>query len=78
MTSTKQLARAIALIAGLVVSTNAFASSDVAADRYFRRSPTTHPSLTVARDQPSKAQPAEDTTKAASAEQMNCSCHAKS
>jgi hypothetical protein len=78
MTSTKQLARAIAMIAGLVVSSSALASSDIASDRYFKHSATTHPSLAVAKEQPAKDQAAREATKAASAEQMNCSCPAKS
>jgi hypothetical protein len=78
MTSTMQLARAISLIAGLAISTSAFASSDIASDRHFKHSATTHPSLIVAREQPAKAPPAKEDTKAAAAEQMNCPCHAKS
>lgn len=78
MTSTTQLARAFALIAGLAISTSAFASGDISSDRYFKHSATAHPSLTVAKEQPAKEQPAQETTKAASAEQMKCSCSAKS
>ena len=77
MTSTMQLARAIAIIAGLAVSTSAFASGDISSDRYFKHSATAHPSLAVAKSQPAK-EPVKEETKAASAEQMRCSCSAKS
>jgi hypothetical protein len=78
MTSTKQLAFAMALIAGLAVPSSAFASSDVASDRHFKHSGATHPSLQVVKAQPAKEQPAQEPTKAASAEQMRCSCPARS